>query len=136
MHAAKMGHIEVVHVLLEAGANPHAVDKLKRTSLHLAAKNGWYDASVELLRRGCDANAKDTSNNVCFILFCYIFPIVGLTSTASFIFIAKLIFLSILATSALRSRIRLGDTGEATDRFRWRQSQQREQLEDDSMRDC
>ncbi|RUS22547.1 hypothetical protein BC937DRAFT_88542 [Endogone sp. FLAS-F59071] len=135
MHASKMGHIEVVRVLLEAGANPHAVDKFKRTSLHLAAKNGWFDTSVELLRRGCDADAKDTSNNVYFIYFAtFLNP--RISEHGEFIFIAKVDFLTIPATSALRSCTRLGNTGEAADRFRWRRSQRCEQLEDISMRDC
>lgn len=58
-----MGHFESVKALVEAGADPSSTDKMGRTPLHLASKNGHYDIVKYLLEQGVDANAVDTSEN-------------------------------------------------------------------------
>ncbi|QQR49310.1 ankyrin repeat domain-containing protein [bacterium] len=46
-------------VLLELGANIHAVDNDNNTPLHIAACNGQVDVLKELLSHGADANARN-----------------------------------------------------------------------------
>lgn len=59
-HAASYGHAQAVALLLDHGADVHAVDVTRHTALHLAAQ--WGDRkSVELLLdRGADIEARDS----------------------------------------------------------------------------
>ena len=62
--AAQNGHLEVVRLLLERGANVNAqnTDELwwreRRTPLHFAAQNGHLDVVRLLLERGANVNAE------------------------------------------------------------------------------
>lgn len=51
-HAASEGHAESVKVLLAAGADVHAVDEFKRTSIHYAAWQGHIDCVNLLIDAG------------------------------------------------------------------------------------
>ncbi|GAA5978148.1 hypothetical protein JCM10908_004246 [Rhodotorula pacifica] len=51
-HAASEGHTESVKVLLAAGADVHAVDEFKRTSIHYAAWQGHIDCVNLLIDAG------------------------------------------------------------------------------------
>lgn len=59
--AAKMGHGDIVQLLLEAGANLHAFDDLADTPLHCAVDNGHLDIMQLLLQAGADVNAHNES---------------------------------------------------------------------------
>jgi ankyrin repeat protein len=48
--AARLGHVQIVEMLLEAGADPRRVDAEGRTPLDLAAAKG-HTAIVERLER-------------------------------------------------------------------------------------
>ena len=50
--AAGQGHADVLGDLLDAGANPHAVDDHGRTALHYSASRGHHDAVRLLLKSG------------------------------------------------------------------------------------
>ncbi len=61
--AAHGGHVDIAKVLIRNGADVNAVDKDKKTALHVAAWNGHGGYSVEvakvLLENGADVNAID-----------------------------------------------------------------------------
>ena len=57
--AAEKGHVEVVKLLLEHGANPNARDMYGVTPLHLAARKGHVEITKLLLEHGADPNAKE-----------------------------------------------------------------------------
>ena len=50
--AATHGTVEIVRVLLSAGANILATDSRKNTALHLAAKNGHLDIVKNIMKSG------------------------------------------------------------------------------------
>uniref|UniRef100_A0A674GXF4 [histone H3]-lysine(9) N-methyltransferase n=1 Tax=Taeniopygia guttata TaxID=59729 RepID=A0A674GXF4_TAEGU len=50
--AAQKGHLEICHLLLQAGANINAVDKQRRTPLMEAVANDQLDTARYLLQRG------------------------------------------------------------------------------------
>lgn len=52
--AAKMGHTEMVALLMDRGADVQGVSKTSRTALHEAALTGHADVVAEMLRRGTD----------------------------------------------------------------------------------
>jgi len=52
--AAQGGHLEVVEMLIRAGANVNVVDDEKRTALILAVKANYGDVAIELVRAGAD----------------------------------------------------------------------------------
>lgn len=57
--AALRGHVDVVGVLLEAGARLEAQTNWGETPLHVAAMKGHRDAVATLIAAGADVNAKD-----------------------------------------------------------------------------
>lgn len=64
MYAAAGGHLEIVRILLKAGANVNAIDKMfsreyggEQTALHYAARQSNVDVVEELLNAGADPNA-------------------------------------------------------------------------------
>ena len=56
--AARNGHLDVVRLLLEAGADKHAVMRYRATALHVAAQNGHLDVVRLLLAAGADKDAE------------------------------------------------------------------------------
>ena len=59
--AAKHGHCRQIDLLIQYGANLHAVNTLGNTPLHVAASQGQIDAVKTLLKRGAK---KDIVNNL------------------------------------------------------------------------
>ncbi|OWY96908.1 26S proteasome non-ATPase regulatory protein [Phytophthora megakarya] len=57
--AVANGHIDVVTLLLDRGADIAAQDKRDRTALHLAAANGHREVVSLLLERGANVAAQD-----------------------------------------------------------------------------
>jgi ankyrin repeat protein len=56
MWAAAAGHVDVVRLLIEAGADVRAVDDEGVTALHLARANGHTEVAAALLAAGADPN--------------------------------------------------------------------------------
>ncbi len=62
LHASRDGYREVVHALLDAGADVNQVSAGERNSpLLIAAINGHFDLMLELLERGADPGLADLS---------------------------------------------------------------------------
>ncbi|XP_077977660.1 uncharacterized protein LOC144433226 [Glandiceps talaboti] len=59
LKASAHGHVKVVSVLLECGANPNLSDKTGLTPLHLACQSGHATIAVMLLDLHADINARD-----------------------------------------------------------------------------
>lgn len=59
MHAADAGHGDVVGLLLDAGANPNALNSAQETALHLAARQGRSDVARLLLATGAEFELRD-----------------------------------------------------------------------------
>ncbi|MEW6351585.1 MAG: ankyrin repeat domain-containing protein [Thermodesulfobacteriota bacterium] len=57
--AAREGHLEVVRVLVEKGARPHAQDSDQETALMAAARRGHWDVVKLLLENGFHIDAKN-----------------------------------------------------------------------------
>ncbi len=57
-HAALLGHIDQVQLLISSGFDVNAKDKLDQTPLHWAAITGQREVAELLLAKGADANAK------------------------------------------------------------------------------
>ena len=59
LQTAQYGHADVVKVLIQNGADVNAVDKYKRTALHIAVQEGHVDVVKVLIQNGVDVNAVD-----------------------------------------------------------------------------
>uniref|UniRef100_A0A8C8SUI2 [histone H3]-lysine(9) N-methyltransferase n=1 Tax=Pelusios castaneus TaxID=367368 RepID=A0A8C8SUI2_9SAUR len=59
--AAQKGHLEICHVLLQAGANINAVDKMRRTPLMEAVVSNQVETARYIVRRGGCVYSKDGS---------------------------------------------------------------------------
>ncbi|NOZ19742.1 MAG: ankyrin repeat domain-containing protein [Planctomycetes bacterium] len=59
--AAKVGDVERVKQLLDAGADINATDMFSQTALHLAALHGHKDVVQLLIDRGANVNPTDES---------------------------------------------------------------------------
>ena len=56
--ASKEGHVELVEMLLNNGANVNAKNSYGVTALHIASREGHTDIVAMLLEKGADVNAK------------------------------------------------------------------------------
>uniref|UniRef100_A0A674HBS1 Euchromatic histone lysine methyltransferase 2 n=1 Tax=Taeniopygia guttata TaxID=59729 RepID=A0A674HBS1_TAEGU len=63
--AAQKGHLEICHLLLQAGANINAVDKQRRTPLMEAVANDQLDTARYLLQRGGCAYSQEEDGSTC-----------------------------------------------------------------------
>ncbi|MHC5538523.1 ankyrin repeat domain-containing protein [Singulisphaera rosea] len=61
MIAANLGHVAIVGLLLDRGANVEATDDLGQRSLMIAARYGKTEVVHHLINRGADINAVDWS---------------------------------------------------------------------------
>ena len=57
--AAQNGHIEIVKLLIQNGADVNALGICNRTALHDAAENGHVDIAKVLIQNGADVHALD-----------------------------------------------------------------------------
>ena len=53
------GHVDVVKVLIQSGADVNAEDENKSTALHMTAFEGHVDVAKVLLQNGANVNAVD-----------------------------------------------------------------------------
>ncbi len=60
--STKGGHQEVVHILLDKGADTNATDNEGNTALHVAASQGQQEIAKLLLAQGADKNIKNNDN--------------------------------------------------------------------------
>lgn len=60
--AVLRGNIQIVRMLLEAGATPNVLDPVALSPIWYAAKNGWYDMVKLLLDYKADTTARDYRN--------------------------------------------------------------------------
>ena len=61
-YAAFCGSLEALQLLLDYGADVHAVSRSGSTALHAAATGGWVEVVKLLLSRGADVNARYPTN--------------------------------------------------------------------------
>ncbi|BCA94672.1 hypothetical protein TUM19329_10330 [Legionella antarctica] len=61
--AAKLGYLEILVILGEAGANLNAQTNKKTTPLHLAVSNGHVDIVKYLIEKGVDIDLQDENNH-------------------------------------------------------------------------
>ena len=59
MFAVRLGHIDTVDALLDAGADIHVTLPDGTSALVVAVINAHYDLAVHLLERGADPNAAE-----------------------------------------------------------------------------
>ena len=59
---AMKGHLELLKILIEKGANVFAVNALQETALHLAAFEGHFEIAKILIENNADVNAKEYYN--------------------------------------------------------------------------
>jgi ankyrin repeat protein len=60
--ASAEGHVEVVQLLLEHGADAKAQDEKKITPMHVASANGQLGVARVLLEHGADVKAQNKDN--------------------------------------------------------------------------
>jgi ankyrin repeat protein len=60
--ASEAGHVEIVHLLLEKGANANARTNEGKTPLHMASMRGWLEVAKLLFKYGADVNGKDADH--------------------------------------------------------------------------
>lgn len=59
LHVASfMGHLSIIVLLLQHGANPNAPTVRSETALHLAARSGQMEVARLLLRNGAQVDAR------------------------------------------------------------------------------
>ncbi|XP_068785579.1 histone-lysine N-methyltransferase EHMT2, partial [Struthio camelus] len=63
--AAQKGFLEICHLLLQAGANINATDKLRRTPLMEAVANNHVEAARYMVRRGGCVYSKEEDGSTC-----------------------------------------------------------------------
>jgi uncharacterized protein len=70
--ASEVGHLQCVHVLLSAGADPNAMDTLKCTPLLYACEKGYVDIVYLLLKHNADASRRDRNGWTPLLLSCHL----------------------------------------------------------------
>ena len=60
--AAKNGHVVVLNVLMDEGADPDGTDKYGRTPLYWAARKNCADAIRSIIGRGADAKQQGANS--------------------------------------------------------------------------
>ena len=63
--ASENGHKEMVDLLLQEGADIHALDHWDYSALHRASENGHASVARTLLRQGSDIHQTDKWGNTC-----------------------------------------------------------------------
>ncbi|XP_074023325.1 histone-lysine N-methyltransferase EHMT2-like, partial [Numenius arquata] len=63
--AAQKGYLEICHLLLQAGANINATDKLRRTPLMEAVANNHVETARYMVRRGGCVYSKEEDGSTC-----------------------------------------------------------------------
>ncbi|XP_072344384.1 histone-lysine N-methyltransferase EHMT1-like isoform X9 [Scyliorhinus torazame] len=66
--AAEIGHVEICHMLVQAGANLDTCDDDQRTPLMEAAENNQLETVKYLLKAGALADHKDVEGSICLHL--------------------------------------------------------------------
>jgi len=70
-HAAALrGHVQVMDILFQKGADPNRVDFIKKTPLHSAALTGNVEVSKYLLEHGADPEARDDQRRTPYYWAC------------------------------------------------------------------
>ncbi|KAK7494810.1 hypothetical protein BaRGS_00013937 [Batillaria attramentaria] len=80
--AARLGHEECLHVLLEHGTNVDSRDSSGNTPLILAVRHKRYSAIKALLEAGCDVDVKDNHGRTALHYACHTATAVPLLLTA------------------------------------------------------
>jgi ankyrin repeat protein len=60
LRAAQLGRVEIMTMLLDAGADINAVDRIERTACHVAILNDQFDALKLLVERGANLGVVDS----------------------------------------------------------------------------
>jgi ankyrin repeat protein len=68
LQAAAKGHLDILHILKEKGADVNARDKKKETALHLASKNDRVQVVDYLIQQGVKVNLKNCFGHTAFAL--------------------------------------------------------------------
>ena len=68
--AAKQGHVDIVKVLLQNGADVNAVTLNRKTGLHFAAQFGHVEVVIVLIQNGADVNAVAIYRDTPLLLAC------------------------------------------------------------------
>ena len=64
LHAAAYnGHIDIINMLISAGANVDATNSLGQTALHISAQYGYIDIVCSLLDAGADRIIRDNDGH-------------------------------------------------------------------------
>ena len=58
-YAAREGHVEVCHLLVEGGANPDMVDNNEQTPLYYAVRGGKIETVKFLIMQDVNVNHED-----------------------------------------------------------------------------
>ncbi|BGO94078.1 hypothetical protein NBRC10512_003711 [Rhodotorula toruloides] len=64
MSAAAIGNLEILTLLIGAGADVNAVNNKEQTALHYAASKGHVNIGRLLISKGADINARDRANQL------------------------------------------------------------------------
>ncbi len=67
-HASDLGIIDIVDIILDAGAQVNAVDDLSETALMSAAEKGHTEIAQALIDNGADVNARNTLGDTALML--------------------------------------------------------------------
>jgi hypothetical protein len=66
--AAKLGHVEIVTLLLDAGARIDNVDDRQNTACHAAASEGHFDVVKLLVARNANVSLRNRANETPLVI--------------------------------------------------------------------